>query len=193
MEDSSKLNDWWSSDATERFWLVNERDAEQQEWAVGEAGWIIDAELEADGSPTVFGALAERINVGDILLHYWSQKRAIVGWSEFTSEARPAALPSDEGPNDDNDGWIDAVTADFRWCRSLRKPVTLKGLRSADSEIRSLRDDLVSVHGEPIYFPWSFTGKQQQLKPAQEYLTKLPAAVVTILEQLGGFTIEETT
>lgn len=185
----TEVNDWWSDDPAERFWLVNERDDEQDDYEEGDEGWIVHTEQNADGSPSIFASLIELVNVGDILFHYWPQRKAIVGWSEIVSDARPASLPRDDTDHDGDDPWIDAVTIDCCWMQWFRAPISLASLRGVESDIRALRDALVSKYGDSIYFPWQFYGKQQRLRPAQMYLTKLPADAVSILRQLGELTV----
>lgn len=178
------VNDWWSSDLAERYWLVNEKWGGTDDEAV-----IIAARYKRNGRPSNFSSLCEFVNVGDVVVHYSTVEQAILWCSEVTSECWTGWLDKEYAPFPTDDDVVPAVGFDFRVTQHLRRPISLRRLRGVEDELLALRNTLLNSHGRSIYFPWLFYGQQQRLRPAQMYLTKLPAAAATILERLGGFTI----
>jgi hypothetical protein len=58
--------------------------------------------------------------------------------------------------------------------------VGLPEIRQRERELRQIRDDLRSRHGDPIYYPWVFSDLQP-IRTAQAYLAKLPRAAIELL------------
>jgi hypothetical protein len=58
--------------------------------------------------------------------------------------------------------------------------VGLPKIRQYEEALHKIRDDLKSSHGDPIYYPWTFSPRQP-IRTAQAYLTKLPRAAIDLL------------
>lgn len=181
----TEVNAWWSGDPAERFWMVNERLGDHEE---DEEWYIISQQYDKDGKESTFTRLCDTMKEGDILFHYWPHKRAIMYWSHITSTSYDAELDPKYTTIDTDDETVPAVAIDYRRMPDLKRPINLDQLRGAESELMNLRDTLVARHGT-IYFPWYFYGVQNRLRPAQDYLSKLPAAAFSILERLGNFEV----
>lgn len=181
------VNDWWSGDPAERFWLVNEK------WpGADDEGEIIAPRHHNNGKLSTYDRLCQSTSVNDIVLHYWNhwtKKQAIMWWSRITSAPWQGELDKAYTNLDTPDLCVPALGVNYRIIHRLDEPITLEQLRDVGTELRSLRDDLQERYGNPIYFPWQFTRTNSRLQPRQTYLSKLPAAAVSILEGLGGFEI----
>ncbi len=67
----------------------------------------------------------------------------------------------------------------------LEQPVTLADLRAHSGEIRAALDDLHAHVNGALYFPFFFYG-DQELRPMQPYLNKLPSSVVAVIPALAA-------
>lgn len=180
---STAVNDWWSDDPAERFWLVNERWGE-----VTDEGVIIAPKSDKRGNPSTYSRLCRLTNVGDILFHYWTEESAIVWWSEITSKWWSDKLHTQYVGYPTRNLYVPAIGFDYRRVQELNDPISLGQLRRVEFEIRVLNSDMIARYGTSIYFPWSVSDKRP-LRSAQRYLSKLPASAVSILERLGNFEI----
>lgn len=178
-----RINDWWADDQAERFWMeITDRP---------------EAELGTDlNAPTRNGAgkrewsytLVTETRPGDIVYHWHSKRREIVGWSEVIG---PLTVDSSyewmahgtfgraRGVPTVGSGWRMPCGGLHR----LRQPVTSGRLHELAPQLQEIKNTLATRVRSALYFPFQFSASRPP-RAAQAYLTKMPAAVLTVLTEL---------
>ena len=172
------MNAWWDGDPTETYWMeITDRDDLGGElWApkhnaVGRDEWSYD--------------LVSFVQPGDRVFHWRKEDRAIVGWSEAAgplgsdtrswqargTAGRTRGVPT-SGPT-----WV----MPLKGLHLLDNPVSRAELNSSlYADVVSVLDATEEAVGEPSYAPFQHYGGRE-LRAQQGYLTKFPAALVTLL------------
>src|SRR5207247_1597190 len=96
-------------------------------------------------------------------------------WGAHGTAARSAGVHPYLRP-----GWRHGLE-DFSY---LSAPLTLADLRSRETELKDMSDQLIAGFGSNIYFPVNFY--PGSMRPAQGYLTKLPKAIVAMFPSLAA-------
>ncbi len=175
------FNRWWDSDASERYWLeVTDR---------SDLGHDLHAPQRRSNGTEHYGySLIREIRNGDIVFHYHKGQAAIVAasraaggawedkvvWAAHGTVARNAGVQPFVRP-----GWLLGLDA----FQTLNTPVTLDDLRLHRDEIQAVRVRLEGTHHDSVYSPFE-SSEKRDLRPAQAYITKLPAAVVRLFPAL---------
>lgn len=186
-------NPWWESDPSERFWVeITSREN------LGDD--LLSPKTGLNGRPTPGYESMMHVQPGDIIFHYWQQpgqEPAIVSFSQaigsaFTSSItwRPRGKNAARMQPRKSAAW----QVPLGGMTDLTDTVTLTDLRGESTKLKQIQDSLATAHGNPIYFPFAWYGRQ--LRAQQAYLTKFPAAIVELFPQLqvlGGTPAVTTT
>ena len=127
--------------------------------------------------------LMTQVASGDFVVHYSTQRQAIVGISRA---AGPAVESELEWPSASTGGQArpqPAWSVPLVGYRELSPPVTLADLRSKSTEIRSIHERLQKEKGDPLYFPFEVSSRRE-LRPQQAYLTRFPSEIAELFDQL---------
>ncbi|WP_158073288.1 protein NO VEIN domain-containing protein [Amycolatopsis sp. CB00013] len=179
------INDWWAGDDNERFWMeITDR-----------------SDLGDDlNAPTLNGAgreewgytLVTETRPGDIVLHWHRtllRQPALVGWSTVVgplaieehytwtahgTRGRERARPTT------GQGWRMPCTGFQR----LAQPVDKRRLIELEPQLLQVHERLSQRVRGALYFPFMFY-RPGEVRAAQTYLTKFPAALVDLLPELS--------
>ena len=165
-----RTNTWWLLDSAEDVWMESTDRS------------YLGRNLLAPISSSAGHKLVEFVRPGDLVLHYYQPTRQIVAYSiaealPFESEVR--------WPDRDASPAQPAYEVPLAHFQFLEQPVSLEEIRAKESDIRRIREALVSLtHGGPMYLPFELSEKRP-LRPAQgAYLTKMPRAVFDLFPEL---------
>ncbi len=179
----SDLKTWWDADLAQRYWLeITDRDDLGAD--------LVAPQLDHADRPYWSYELVTQVRSGDVVLHWskrGSENKAIVGWSiargaPFESTLRWRSHVADveiAEPNGPRPAWqieLEDYTA-------LPFPVDLTEVRAREAELRRIKDDLASQHGDGLYFPFVFSDKRP-VRTTQGYLVKFPAALLDVFPGL---------
>jgi hypothetical protein len=177
------INDWWAGDPAERYWMeITDRPEDE-----------LGADLNA---PTLNGAgrrewsysLITETRPSDVVFHWHSRLAAIVGWSEVVG---PLTVDSSylwmahgtfgraRGVPTKGQGWRMPCGG----LNPLPQPITSAQLRELEPQLRDVKDKLEQRVNGSLYFPFQFS-RSRPPRAAQAYLTKLPAALLSVLTDL---------
>ena len=178
-------NPWWESDPRERFWLeVTDRtDLGHNLWSPKTSG---------SGRTTSGYESMRHVRPGDVIFHYWQQagtKPAIVGASIATGVAFRSTitwLARGKNTKGQSARRVPAWEVPIDSYAEVSQAIDLDAFRQKEGALRRIYDHMVSLHGEPIYFPFRFSSKQA-LRANQVYLTKFPADIVDLYPSLSEF------
>jgi hypothetical protein len=181
LDEAGQVNAWWARDPRQRFWLeVTDRP---------DIGVDLHCpQRDAAGNRNPGYSLIWWVDMGDVVLHYSLNERAIVAWSRAAggvTEA-PTVWLSHRGatrrrlqvPRAQPGWWLD-LDGPF----PLDQPLTLAQLRERSDSVRAVVEQLRANHSGSLYFPFYFWGGIE-LRPMQPYLNKFPAELVDVLPQL---------
>jgi hypothetical protein len=174
---------WWASDTRERYWMeiTNRTD--------------LGADLKApqrneNGDPYWSYSLINAVRPGDVVLHYSTPERAIVGYSTAVGPveerdiiwgARGSSARSSAIAPHSRAGWL----LPLRDYHSLPSPVALGGLTSQRTDIQGVRDWLAAKYGgDNLYFPF-VPYRKHELRALQGYLAKFPRHLLTVAPTLA--------
>ena len=118
--------------------------------------------------------LLTRVQAGDVIYHYSTEREAIVGVSRATGRAEVSEIEWPER----RAAWKVPLSD---YCE-LVSPVTLQALRSREDEIRAIKHRLEQID-QALYFPFGLSEKQV-LRPQQAYLTRFPTELLALFPQL---------
>jgi hypothetical protein len=180
------INRWWEHQPGESFWL----ETTQRE----DLGSDLHApQTNESGRDYWSYSLIREVQDGDIVFHYSKRDHAIALWSRadggwWEDEIFWGARGTVGRVNDpyDRPGWVHGLDGPF----PTAAPLTLPELRRNESRLLDIRDELGAKHESPLYFPFEL-GTRRELRPAQGYLFKLPAAVVDAFPSLERSSAEQ--
>ena len=179
------MHTWWSHQPDQKFWL----EATDRE----DLGADLRApELDESGKDNWRYTLFKAAQPGDVVLHYDSRpgRDGIAGSSVIAGAPRGAQITwgargsyaREKGVRPRvRDGYIIPITG----FQKLESPVTLTQIRSLETALGALLQDLKRKYGEPLYFPFEISGKRP-LRPLQGYAFKLPREVMALFPQLSS-------
>lgn len=159
------MENWWPSDASEPYWLeITDRPNP------GDDLW--NYRFRKDGHDLVPTLLLDEMVRGDSVLHYDKKTLSIVGMSTVTRDrAVPRPGEADEALGREIDGY-----------RNF-EPISLETIRRHDAALSSVYGRLLKEHGRPLRFPFTWRSGEE-LRPAQVYIAKFPAAAVRAVPEL---------
>ena len=167
------INEWWVDDPDERFWM-------EITGRTNLGANLLAPTTAKDGKETSSYTLVDHVKKGDVVYHWWTgnEPAAIVATSTvsgtpFRSRIRWAA----HGTYSAGERTTAAFEAPLDNFVELDSAITLTDLRSIETRLRQIRDDLQADVDGPIYFPWAFSDKRP-MRTTQGYLVKLPSVVV---------------
>ncbi len=182
LDQAGQLNTWWRYDPGQRFWLeITDRP---------DIGTDLHCpQRDSAGRRSPGFSLIWQVSLGDIIFHYDLNYGAITSWSRAAGQVCEALTL-----------WRPHRTATRRRVRTVRpqpgwwldldgpfpldRPVTIAQLAEHDHDIRQILAQLQTSHPGSLYFPF-FWWRDQQLRPMQTYLNKLPAQLVTCIPRLA--------
>jgi uncharacterized protein DUF3883 len=180
------INDWWAGDDAERYWMeITDRE---------DLGVDLNAPTRNGAGGEEWGyTLVTEARPGDIVLHWHRTlmgRSALVGWSTITG---PLSI-------EDNYSWMahgtrgrarGRPTTGQGWrmpCRGfaqLASPIDGGRLAELEPQLKEVHEQLKQrVHGT-LYFPFVFY-RSGEVRAAQHYLTKFPAALVPVFAELSS-------
>ncbi|SDJ37508.1 protein of unknown function [Actinokineospora alba] len=186
------INDWWAGDGAERYWMeITVRD---------DLGVDLNAPtLNAAGREEWGYTLVTETRPGDVVLHWHATLLgypALVGWSTVTG---PLSI-------EDNYSWLargtrgrnrGVATTGQGWrmpCaefKRLARPVGGQRLAEVEPRLREVHRELSERVRGSLYFPFVFY-RPGQIRAAQTYLTKFPAALLPVFAELDGMAPTES-
>lgn len=175
------INNWWDSDSSEIYWM------EIRQEPVGLGDHLRAPKLAADGNPSWSYELVSYVQPGDRVFHWHrtsTGEPGILGWSEATgpletitwswqargTRGRERGMPT-VGPT-----WDMPLTG----YTQLERPVTRSALNARRADVLDVIEEVARTYGKPIYAPFQNYGGRE-LRAQQSYLTKFPAALVSLL------------
>jgi hypothetical protein len=181
-----EINDWWAGLESERYWMeITDRD---------DPGTDLSApQLNGAGRPEWSYTLVTETRPGDIVLHWhrnWIGRAALVGWSEVTG---PLSIENSyrwmahgtrgraRGVPTVGHGW----RMECGGFNSLPQPIDAAELAQHESTLRAVRQSLEASTKGSVYFPF-VVYRPGEIRAAQAYLTKFPAALVAALPGLAA-------
>ncbi len=179
------INDWWSGDPTERYWLeITDREGlgvdlhAPQVDGSGRANWTYD--------------LVRYVEPGDVVLHWHKDlvgRPAIVGYSEAVGPVGASEIVwQARGTRGRARG--PAVAPVPSWVMPLRdytplaEPVDQDVLRRVEPDVRDSFARLAELYGGSLYFPFAFSDRRP-IRTAQGYLVKFPVELLGVIPGLG--------
>lgn len=156
----------------------------------GDIGTHLRAPVMAGGrSTTAFYSLVSEVAPDNIIVHYDTASRRIVGVSQAASGAftEPIwwiaqgtyARQAGVGPS-----WLPGLVVPLRGYRELAKPVTFEQLNERRADIFEIRAQLRARHpGQTLHLPWIPSRNEMRTFPT--YLAKLPAAMLGLLPEVS--------
>lgn len=173
---------WWEDDPTEVYWLeVTDRD---------DLGVDLRApETDESGNPNWRYLLFKQARPGDVVLHYYKPRDAIIAasvvagpwfarpiiWGARGTFAREKGVKPHERP-----GFV-VPLADYK---QLRVPLALSTLRDQKEDLLALVAALTARHaGASLYFPFELGSRP--VRPLQGYAFKLPRDFVLRYPELA--------
>lgn len=184
-EAAGNINSWWETDPAERYWLeITDRP---------DIGLDLHApQRDAAGDRSPGYSLMWWVKPDDIVFHYDLSQRAIVAFSRAAGSvteapvvwrSHRAATRKRIASARAQPGWW----LDLEGPHAMASPLTLADLRARGLLIHSALDRLENQYPGSLYFPFFFYGGTE-LRPAQPYLSKLPAELVEGLPELADAT-----
>lgn len=153
----------------------------------------IGADLKAPavargGGVTGSYVLVTAVQPGDVVIHYASQREAIVGVSVAIGSAEPApiywvargtyARRAGARPR-----WLPGLRVALDQFQELEPPVTMAEIRNHRAELLALRNRMQEqAPGQPIYFPW--IPYRDTIRTFQSYLVKMPREAINLFPHL---------
>jgi hypothetical protein len=176
------IHRWWDDDPSEVFWMeITDRP---------DIGVDLKAPQRDDsGAEKWTYALVKEVQPGDVVLHWSTPKREVVGWSiadgEWFEEPIIWAAHGTVARNAGvvpypRDGWRRAVTN----YTDLRIPITRASLQPQRAQLLSARTALQSSHGEHLYFPFQIW--PNEVRAAQGYMVKFPRDLLALWPEAVG-------
>ncbi len=178
------INVWWSYLPEERYWLETTGRAN-----IGAN--LLAPQFDDVGREYDSYLLATQVRDGDIVLHYDTERKALVAWSR----AAGGYWASEIVVASHSDGTIEPVRRPARE-RGLEgpywfaNPISLEQLRSVESVIAAVQHDIVSnqrVRYRPPNNPFLpfYISEKHPLRPTPSYLAKFPAALLKAIPGLS--------
>lgn len=179
--DCMGINNWWDSDPDESYWM----EIRQEPLGLGE--YLRAPKVAGDGKPSWSYELTTYVQPGDRVFHWHrlpSGEPGIIGWSEaigpletitWSWQAR-GTRGRERGEAIEGPTW-NMPLANYT---PFATPLTRDGVNERRAEVLEILDALTATHGKPMYAPFQHYGNRE-LRAQQGYLTKFPAALVSLL------------
>lgn len=173
------INEWWKDVPEERYWLET-----TGRHNIGAN--LLAPQHDDAGAENASYLLVTYVRDGDIVLHYDTNRRALVGWSRaaggfWESEIVWASHAGSPKEATREAAWEHGVEGPF-W---FSQPITLEQLRTAEPAITAVHAQLQETHRRPLYFPFAISSRRP-LRPTQFYMTKWPIALLDAIPGLKG-------
>ncbi|MFF0318936.1 protein NO VEIN domain-containing protein [Micromonospora sp. NPDC005252] len=184
MEAAVRLNAWWAGRPHERFWMeITDREVLGQD--------LTTPQVKDSGKEYWSYSLVSETQPGDIVFHWhdnWAGEPALVGWSEVVGPLAEGEITwQARGTSGRARGVARTMPSWVMPCGGFTefpRPVTRFMLSRQAPRIRRVRNHLQSEVGRP-YFPFIFY-RPDEIRAAQAYLVKFPAALVQAIPQLAA-------
>jgi hypothetical protein len=185
------INDWWADNLGERYWLeITDRD---------DLGTDLNApKVDDAGNPYWSYNLVRYVRSGDVVFHWHKppgRSGALRGYSEAKGSLTSRRLiwtahgtyGRARGTGKPEPGWRFPLTA----YTELTRPITQDRLRELEPILREVHADLAREYPPPLYFPFAFSDRRP-VRPAQGYLVKFPATLVSAVPELRQLRLAES-
>lgn len=178
------INAWWAGDPAERYWMeITDRD---------DPGVNLRApQTNASGREEWSYALVTYTQPGDVVFHWHKHlagEPALVGWSEVTGPLSESSMDwLAHGSRGRARGRVEHVAdwvQELGGMHPLARPLTKSVLTANRRPILTVIEELKTQTPGPVYQPF-FEYGGRELRAMQSYLTKMPAALVAVLRDLG--------
>jgi len=178
------INAWWAEQSNERFWMeITDRD---------DLGHDLRApQTNGTGGEEWSYTLVTYTRPGDIVLHWHKTlagEPAIVGWSEVTGPLSEGSMEwLAHGTRGRARGRVETVSCwvqELGGLHTLARPVVKPDLTSHRRAVLDALGGTERATSGAIYPPFYEYGGRE-LRAMQSYLTKVPAALIEVLRQLG--------
>ena len=178
---------WWNNDPEEKYWIEVTKRPD------------IGADLKApkfddNGDDYYSYSFVKFVRDGDIVFHYYKNKKAIVGFSivdgsYYEDDIIWGAQGSSASKKNVEPYPRPGLKIGLKNFTSLKKPLDLASIRKPQSALYEIKIELEKRHNPPVYFPFSFSTKDgiKLLGPVQGYLHKVPKALIKEFSQLKDF------
>ncbi|UNK71732.1 DUF3883 domain-containing protein [Microbacterium sp. H1-D42] len=178
------INNWWDSDSSEIYWM------EIRQEPVGLGDYLRAPKIAGDGNPSWSYELVSYVQPGDRVFHWHrtsTGEPGILGWSEATGPLETITWSWQARGTRGRERGVPTVgpTWDMPLTRytELDSPVTRSALNARRADVLSVIEDVARIYGKPVYAPFQNYGGRE-LRAQQGYLTKFPAALVSLLFDL---------
>jgi hypothetical protein len=176
------MNRWWDADPSEVYWVeITDRPV------LGEN--LHAPQFKQGGTDSSGYSLVREAVPGDVVFHYRTPDKAIVGSSRVASPVQKkriywvahgtSARKAKRKPR-----WLPGYWVELREYSGFAEPISRDEFQRRDKEVRRIRDDLETLYGTSLYFPFQ---RRRELWFSQSYLAKFPAALVRLIPQLERF------
>jgi hypothetical protein len=170
------INEWWSKRPDEHFWLeVTDRQ---------DLGANLKApQTNEKGKEFWSYSLLKYVRPKDIIFHYDKSSQAIIASSVATGQIwEDDVVWAAKGTSARNAG-VEPHTrlgwyVGLEQFSPLKSVIQLDQIRSKQFQLISLKNQLASSVGEPLYFPFEISASRP-LRPMQGYLFKLPVFFIS--------------
>lgn len=179
---------WWENDSAERYWMeatdrpdIGEDLRAPQQGNQGQNVWHYD--------------LVSLTQPGDIVFHWHKrlfEHPALVGWSEVTG---PLTVRDHAWTPRAGSGRSMGAQTRPNWVMPLGgihffdRPIFIAELTEIREEMLGIERELSAQVGEPTYYPFNTYG-DNHLRAAQAYFTKVPSALVHLLDERFGLELD---
>lgn len=175
------INNWWQDDASEIYWMEIRTDED----GLGE--YLISPKRDDAGKESWSYTLTSFVQPGDRVLHWHrhASEAALTGWStavgpletvpDFSWQAR-GTKGRERGKPTVGEAWRMPLAG----YTPLDNPILRREVLARRNEILDTLDHVEEAVGKPVYKPFVRYG-QSELRAAQAYLTKFPAALADLL------------
>lgn len=159
------MRTWWPNDGSEPYWIeITDRSDQGEE--------LSNYLQQSNGRDNPSSLLLQEMSVGDRVLHYDKNTRAVIGVSSVSG--RKARKVDWAG--------YPALSRAIEGFRRFEQPIGIDAFRRRSSELRRIHRDLKRRHSEPLRFPFQWSGRDLRL--AQVYIAKLPDIAVQAVPEL---------
>lgn len=178
------INNWWGSDPNEIYWM------EIRQEPVGLGEYLRAPKVAGDGNSSWSYELVSYVQPGDRVFHWHkttSGEPGILGWSEAAGPLNTITWSWQARGTRGRERGVPTVGPTWDMPLSgyteLDRPITRSALNARRAHVLGVMEEVTRSYDKPIYAPFQNYGGRE-LRAQQGYLTKFPAALVSLLFEL---------
>lgn len=173
------INEWWLSEPGETYWMETTGRSD-----IG-ANLLAPQEDEGGGANNPGYVLVTHVEDGDIVLHWDTNRKALVAWSRaiggyWKDEIEWASVPGGGTPFL-RPAWVHGLEGPFEFA----EPIPLADIRAVGAQVGVFHDGLAARHSGSLYFPFTRYGDWANLRTGQPYMSKFPTDLIPIIPGLA--------